>query len=176
MDNYNAEFSLRKRVASFKFACSGIRNLIKYEHNARLHLFATLLVIIVGFLLDIALVEWLIIIVVITIVFISEIINSAIESIADFISPEYNLRIKKIKDYCAAAVLIASIASVMVGVIIFIPRIIQILSREQHLSTLDSSLDRPKFYSIKTNIFSFIEEGLKCEPCSIIVPLVLKSE
>jgi len=125
MNKNSTKFSLRKRIASFKFAFSGLQSLIRYEHNARLHLVAALGVITLGFVLGISTAEWLVLILIITIVFISEILNSAIESLADYISPEYNSVIKRVKDYCAAAVLIASIASVIVGILIFVPRLIQ---------------------------------------------------
>lgn len=125
MDKTSVKFSFQKRVLSFKYAFSGLVNLVKYEHNARLHMVAGFLVILLGLLIGIKQVEWLILIIMITIVFVSETINSAIESISDFISPEYNLKIKQVKDYAAAAVLIASIASLIVGIIIFLPKIIK---------------------------------------------------
>jgi diacylglycerol kinase (ATP) len=125
-DNY-AKFSIRKRLASFKYAFSGLGSLIKHEHNARLHLLAALLVIAMGFILGISRAEWMILVIIIAMVFITEILNSAIESLADFVSPQYSEIIKRVKDYCAAAVLIAAITSVVVGLIIFLPKVIQIL-------------------------------------------------
>jgi len=127
MKDTDAKFSIRKRLASFKYAFSGLGSLIRHEHNSRLHLLAALLVIAMGFILGISRVEWLILVVIIAIVFITEILNSAIESLADYVSPEYSLIIKRVKDYCAAAVLIAAITSVVVGLLIFLPKVIQIL-------------------------------------------------
>jgi undecaprenol kinase/diacylglycerol kinase (ATP) len=60
---------------------------------------------------------------VIGLVFITELLNSAVESLADYINPEWNELIKKAKDYSAAAVLISAIISVIIGAIIFIPKI-----------------------------------------------------
>ena len=127
MKESDAKFSIRKRLASFKFAFSGLRSLFKHEHNSRLHLLAALLVIAMGFILGISRTEWMILVIIIAMVFITEILNSAIESLADYVSPEYNSIIKRVKDYCAAAVLISAITSVIVGLIIFLPKVIQIL-------------------------------------------------
>ena len=127
MKDTSTKFSVRKRLASFKFAISGLRSLFKHEHNSRLHLVAALSVTALGFILGISITEWLVLVVIIAIVFITEILNSAIESLADYVSPQYNLIIKRVKDYCAAAVLIASIASVIAGVLIFLPKIVHIL-------------------------------------------------
>lgn len=127
MKDASTKFSIRKRLASFKFAFSGLVSLLKHEHNSRLHLLAALLVISMGFVFGISRAEWMILVIIIAIVFITEILNSAIESLADFVSPEYSLIIKRVKDYCAAAVLIAAITSVVVGLLIFLPKIIQIL-------------------------------------------------
>lgn len=127
MKDASTKFSIRKRLASFKFAFSGLVSLLKHEHNSRLHLLAALLVISMGFVFGISRAEWMILVIIIAMVFITEILNSAIESLADFVSPEYSLIIKRVKDYCAAAVLIAAITSVVVGLLIFLPKIIQIL-------------------------------------------------
>ena len=128
MKDSGENFSIRKRLASFKFAFSGLRSLIKHEHNSRLHLLAALLVLAMGFILGISRAEWMILVIIIAIVFITEILNSAIESLADYVSPQYSSIIKRVKDYCAAAVLIAAITSVVVGLIIFLPKVIQFLS------------------------------------------------
>lgn len=119
---------MSKRLASFKFAFTGLCSLFKHEHNSRLHLIAALLVIALGFILGISRTEWMILVIIIAMVLITEILNSAIESLADYISPEYNSIIKRVKDYGAAAVLISAITSVIVGLIIFLPKVIQILS------------------------------------------------
>ena len=99
--------------------------LIKEEHNARIHLFATIIVLLAGFVFRISTNEWIAIILSIGFVISLEIINSAIENIADFISPEKNEKIKKIKDLSAAGVLISAITSFVIGLIIFVPKILK---------------------------------------------------
>jgi len=120
-------FSFSKRFHSFKYAFNGLIILIREEHNARIHLIAAVLAIILGFVLEISLTEWISIFFAIGLVVSLEIINSAIENIADFISPENNKQIKRIKDLAAAGVLVGAIASVCIGLIIFLPKIIKIV-------------------------------------------------
>jgi len=96
---------------------------MKEEHNARIHLFITCCVLIAGVVLKISTFEWIAIIFCIGLVFALESINSAIENTADFISKEKNETIKKVKDLLAAAVLFAAIASAIIGLIIFLPKI-----------------------------------------------------
>ncbi len=117
-------FSIKKRLESFKYAFNGLKILILEEHNARIHILATILVIISGFLFEISTLEWLAIIFAIGFVVACEIINSAIENLADFISPNKNEIIKKVKDLSAAAVLISALTAIVVGIIVFLPKMI----------------------------------------------------
>jgi diacylglycerol kinase len=120
----NERFSIKKRIKSFGYAFNGLRIVVKEEHNARIHLFATICVIAAGILFQISIIEWIAIAFAIGFVFSMEIINSAIENIADFISPEKHYMIKKIKDLSAAGVLISAIIALAVGIVVFIPKII----------------------------------------------------
>ena len=117
------KFSIIKRLKSFAFALNGLKILILEEHNARIHLVAAILVIISGILLKISNAEWVAVTFSIGLVFALETINSAIENLADFVSPEKNDQIKKVKDLSAGAVLIGAIAALVNGLIIFIPKI-----------------------------------------------------
>ena len=120
----NKGFTLKKRLQSFIYAFNGIRFLIKNEHNAWIHSFATICVIIAGFYYKLSQMEWIAIILAIGCVFASEAINSSIEALSDLVSPEYNQSIKHTKDLAAAAVLFLAIAAAIIGSIIFIPKII----------------------------------------------------
>ena len=117
-------FSIKKRLQSFRFAIKGIKNLIINEHNARIHLTALLVVIGLGLFLKLELMEWVAITIVSGIVMLTELINTAIENLADIVEPKWNEKIGKIKDYSAGAVLVAAIVSVIVGSVIFIPKFI----------------------------------------------------
>lgn len=117
------KFSLNKRLKSFHYAISGLRILFREEHNAIIHLVAAILVVIGGFMLKISTNEWLAIAFAIGFVITLEIINTVIENIANFVSPAKHEKIKKIKDLSAAAVLVGSVTALVVGLIVFIPKI-----------------------------------------------------
>jgi len=121
------KFSIMNRIKSFKYAFAGLKVLIQEEHNARIHLLTTLLVIITGFLLDVSTVEWAALVLAIGLVISLEAINAAIENIANFVSPEKHEMIKKIKDLSAGAVLVGATTAIVIGAIIFIPKIMDIL-------------------------------------------------
>jgi diacylglycerol kinase len=116
-------FSVRSRIRSFKYAFRGLWSLVRYEHNSRIHLIASIIVIIAGILLKISPMEWCFLTIVTGLVFITELLNSSLENLADSIDRDRNEFIRKAKDYAAAAVLISVIIAVVVGGIIFIPKI-----------------------------------------------------
>ena len=117
------KFSIKDRIKSFKYAFGGIFTLLKSEHNAWIHLVATIVVLSAGFILEINRYEWMIIVACIASVFSLEAINTAIEGLADVVQPEKDDRIKRIKDLAAGAVLIAALASIIIAGLIFIPKI-----------------------------------------------------
>lgn len=122
----NDGFTLRKRLRSFKFAFNGIKLLITREHNAWIHCFAAVCVIVTGFAFNISTTEWISVIFAIGTVLAAEAVNSSIEAIADLVSPGYNEAIKRTKDLAAGAVLILAIAAAIVGLIIFVPKVMEI--------------------------------------------------
>ncbi len=117
-------FSISQRLKSFKYALAGLRTLFTEEHNARIHLLGAVVTIVLGFVLKISLIEWITLIIVMSLVFICELFNTSLEAFADLVSPGKNLQIKKVKDLAAAAVLISAFSAVITGIIIFSPKII----------------------------------------------------
>jgi diacylglycerol kinase len=117
------EFSIKSRLKSFKYAFNGLRVMFMEEHNSRIHVVAAVIVILISVILDISQYEWIAVIFSIGFVLAMELINSSIENISDFISPERNETIKKVKDLAAAGVLIAAFTALIIGLIIFIPNI-----------------------------------------------------
>ena len=111
---------------SFKFAFNGLLLLLKNEHNSRIHFLAAIVAIAMGIILGLNHYEWSLLIIVIGIVFLTELLNSSLESLADLIDPEWNELIMKAKDYSAAAVLISAIVAIVVGGLIFIPKILDL--------------------------------------------------
>jgi len=118
------KFSLKSRAKSFTYAFKGLVVLFKKEHNSRIHITAAILVIALGFILDISPQEWISISIVIALVLLSELFNTAIERLADVVDPNWNKLIGEVKDYAAAAALIAALVAVVVGAIIFVPKLI----------------------------------------------------
>ncbi len=116
-------FSIAKRIKSFGFAFNGLRILFHEEHNSRIHFFASVLVVIAALLFKLNTYEWIAIIFSIGLVVTAEIINTAVENIADFLTTEQNNHIKKIKDLAAAAELVSALTALTIGLIIFLPKI-----------------------------------------------------
>ncbi|MCL7987802.1 diacylglycerol kinase family protein [Sphingobacterium sp. lm-10] len=114
---------MKRRIRSFQYAWQGIRSVFARETNAQIHVLATVLVLIAGYVLNIANWEWAVIILCIGLVISMECINSAIEYLANFVSPERNEQIKQVKDVAAAAVLISALAAAAVGILVFAPKI-----------------------------------------------------
>lgn len=124
MDKSKEKFSFKKRLESFKYAFNGLWLLIRDEHNARIHLIVAILIIAAGFWLEIHFIEWLILILTIGLVLIAEFFNSAIEALADKVSTEKHPTIKKAKDLAAGGVLFAAILSVIIGLVILGPKLL----------------------------------------------------
>ncbi|NOQ71966.1 MAG: diacylglycerol kinase [Crocinitomix sp.] len=112
-----------KTIASFACAFKGLATLIKEERNARIHLIATVVVIIAGVYFKLNLIEWCFIVFAIGLVFIVETINTVIENMMDYQSVKKDPKIAKIKDLAAAAVLIAAIVAVAIACFVFLPKI-----------------------------------------------------
>jgi diacylglycerol kinase len=118
------EFSFKDRTVSFRFAFRGVKRFFSEEHNAWIHLFATLMVFAGVYYFRVSGTELVLLILVTGFVWAAEIFNTAIEKIMDFISPERNETVKHIKDMSAAAVLVAAVTALVTGSVIFIPKII----------------------------------------------------
>lgn len=119
-------FSIRKRLLSFTYALKGVWLLFK-EHNAQIHLVATIIAIMLGVILRISTFEWIIIILLIGIVLAAEAGNSALERLADKISLNHHPLLGEAKDLAAAAVLFCATAAAIIGIIIFLPKIIKLI-------------------------------------------------
>ena len=106
---------------SFGYAFNGILTALR-EQNMRIHFISAVTVIIVGLFTGLTISEWLIILLVITLVIGAEMINTAIESVVDLSSPEIHPLAKQAKDVAAGAVLVFALASVIIGLLIFLPK------------------------------------------------------
>ncbi|WP_286164722.1 MULTISPECIES: diacylglycerol kinase family protein [Clostridia] len=117
----------KKSVIGFSYAWEGIRFVIKSERNFRIHLFAAILVLIAGLILQISLIEWIIIVILIGMVLITEMLNTVVEQMIDYMKPEVHPAAKQIKDIAAGAVLIASMIAAIIGCLVFIPKIVLLM-------------------------------------------------
>ncbi len=114
----------KKIINSFKYAFEGIKSSLKTERNIKIHFSMMILVIVAGILLDISTYEWMICIILFGMVIGGELVNTAIEEVTDLVTTEINPKAKLAKDIAAGAVLIMAITSAIIGLIIFIPKII----------------------------------------------------
>ena len=127
MKNPASKWTLRNRLRSFSFAFSGLKILLKTQHNSWIHLAVTGVVLAVGALLRITAIEWCVLTLAMASVWITETLNTAIKFLTDLVSPEFHPIAGQVKDLAAAAVLISAIGAAIVGVIVFLPRLIQLL-------------------------------------------------
>lgn len=112
---------------SFNHAIDGIIYCLKYEHNMVIILFATILVVLFGFEFNISTSEWLFIIFICGAIAACEFINSAVEAIVDLITKDYNELAKIAKDTASSASLILCTTALIGGIIIFLPKIIELI-------------------------------------------------
>lgn len=115
----------KKIINSFKYAFSGIITSFQTERNMKIHIFVMIFVIIVGIFFKLSKIEWMICIILFSLVIAAELFNTAIETIVDMIMPEKNEKAKIAKDVSAGAVLVLVIGAVIIGFMIFIPKLIE---------------------------------------------------
>ena len=113
-----------KIIGSFRFAIKGIKHCFLTQINFRIHLLLALVAILVGIGFHISANEWMFIIFSISLVLLTEMMNTSIEKLCDFIHTDRHPQVEIIKDIAAGAVLISALASLIAGLIIFLPKII----------------------------------------------------
>ncbi len=113
---------------SFFYAFSGIKTAFKNEPNLRIHLFIGFGAIILAIFLNFTLTEWILLVFTIYFVIVLELINTVLESVVDLVSPEIQPKAKIAKDVSAAVVLIAAGTAIIVGALLFVPKILSLLS------------------------------------------------
>lgn len=113
----------KKHGIGLNYAFNGLKEAFIRERNFRIHLIIAFFVIIFSLYVKLSPIEWMFIIIAIQTVLISELVNSLIERIIDYMKPEYHIQAKIIKDISAGVVLIAAIASIIIGLFIFVPKL-----------------------------------------------------
>jgi diacylglycerol kinase len=120
----NNKYTVRE---SFEFAFKGYRYAIQTQRNLRFQLVAAVLVITISTFLPMELIEWAILFVLVALVIVAEILNTAIEKTIDLIIKEYDPLAKTIKDLSAAAVLFIAFTSIVVGLFIYWPKFVALI-------------------------------------------------
>jgi len=116
-------FSWTSRLKSFKYAWEGISAFLQSEHNAWIHFMCSIAVLTLAVLIPVNTTELLALVFAIGFVWVAEMFNTCIERMLDFVSPERHPEIKFIKDLAAGAVLVAALVSVIVAIVVFIPKL-----------------------------------------------------
>lgn len=112
------------RWVSFRYALAGWLYMLRYQKNTRIQAVATLIIFLVALWLEISLTKWAVLILAVTMVWMAEFINAAIEAAVNLSSPEIHPMAKVGKDVAAAAVLLGAVSSVLIGLLILGPPLI----------------------------------------------------
>ncbi len=118
---------IKKIINSFKYAIEGFYSSFKTERNMKIHILIMILVIMAGFLLKLNRQEWMICIACFAAVISGELFNTAIETVVDIVMPQKNEKAKLAKDISASAVLVLAIGAAIIGLIIFVPKILSFI-------------------------------------------------
>ncbi len=122
--NTPKESFLINRLKSIKYSLRGIWILLSTEKSIKIQIVVAIIATVIGFIFTISITEWIAQFLCIGLVLVAESLNTGIEKISDFIYPEYHKNIELIKDVSAGAAGIAAIISLVIGGLIYIPKII----------------------------------------------------
>lgn len=117
---------LRRRAASFQYAVRGVLSALRSEVHLRFHAGVTVMVLGLGFYLELNHMEWALVALAIAAVWSAELLNTAVEALTDLVSPAYHPLAGKAKDVAAGAVLVAALGAAAVGLIVFGERIVDL--------------------------------------------------
>jgi len=118
-------FRATRLIKSFGYAFKGLFKIFHEEQNLQIQAAIALVAVSLGLYCRIKPIEWCVLLIMITMVILMEVINSAVERVADVLRPRINTYVKEIKDIAAAAVMLASLSAVIVGIIIFYPYLVK---------------------------------------------------
>jgi diacylglycerol kinase (ATP) len=119
----------RSRARAFGYAFTGLWFVMRTQRNAWIHALVSLAVFAVGLWLRLSLRDWAVIVIAVTLVWMAEFINTALEAVVDLASPQQHFLVKVGKDVGAAAVLIAALSSILIGLLILGPPLVDKLQR-----------------------------------------------
>lgn len=117
------------KAKSFSYAIAGLKEAFQKEPNLRIHVLIALLVIVAAIFLEFSLTEWAILLITVFLVISLELVNTAIESLVNLVSPEIKEEAKIAKDISASVVLLGAFLSIIVGLILFVPKLLILLEK-----------------------------------------------
>ncbi len=119
------KMGLKRFFKSFVYSWAGLKYAFKFEQNMLVHALATIVVIVAGVLLKLTMIEWLLVLLVIGLVIATELINTSIEAVVDLACPEIHPLAKIAKDTASASVFVFAITALIVGLLVFVPNILE---------------------------------------------------
>ena len=120
------KMGFKRFFRSFGYSCAGLKYAFKFEQNMLVHALATI-VVVAGILLKLTMIEWLLVLLVIGLVIATELINTSIEAVVDLACPEIHPLAKIAKDTASASVFVFAITALIVGILVFVPNILELL-------------------------------------------------
>lgn len=127
-DSKDKRIQKNSQLSSFRLAFIGIISAVKKERNLRIHLCFTALVILLGFVFHISVQNWMFLSIAIGLVICMELMNTALERVVDLVTEKYHPLAKQAKDIAAGAVLFAAVIALIIGMFVFVPEIMQLMS------------------------------------------------
>ncbi len=112
---------VKRLIKSFRYAIKGLVKTFREEQNLKIQTFFAAMAIIIGIAVGLPAERWMVLLLVIALVLLMEIVNSALERVSDVLKPRINSYVKEIKDIMAAAVMLSAVTAIIVGLIIFWP-------------------------------------------------------
>ena len=130
------QLNMKKFLKSVTFAVEGVKQFFSCDRNGKIQIIIGITAIALGFTVSLPSFQWLLVLFCIGLVISLEMINSAIEKYCDLVTTDFHPGIKTIKDVAAGAVLVASIMSLIVGLLIFIPALVEFLNSVKSVSAI----------------------------------------
>ena len=127
LDRRKKQFGFKRILSSIKNSWNGLKEVYKNEQSVYIHLVCTIILLVLSFLLEISLTQWLIIIAIIGLTLVVELLNTAIESTVDLVTEEFHPLAKVAKDTASAAEFVLTLTSALIALMIFIPKIMELL-------------------------------------------------
>ncbi len=119
---------LHSIAKSFEYAFNGLKVSVKQEPNLRIHLIIAAFAVSLAYVLDFRPLEWAVLVITISMVFILELVNTTLETLVDLVSPEIKDKAKIAKDVSAATVLLGALTAILIGLLLFLPKILPLSS------------------------------------------------